>query len=93
MNEETKTSWKLLDRVRNLSGLKIRILQSAENFQMMRYFTVRHWIKNIGCILGDEKPFDCKIWPYRVMNFKGKQGYNGLSGVRRNFQPSFEGAC
>ena len=40
-----KTSWKLLDRVRNLSGLKIRILQSAENFQMMRYFTVRHWIK------------------------------------------------
>ncbi len=20
-----------------------------------------------GCALGDEKPFDCRIWPYRVM--------------------------
>ena len=20
-----------------------------------------------GCALGDEKPFDCKIWPYRIM--------------------------
>ena len=26
-----------------------------------------------GCILGDEKPFDCKIWPFRVMNFKGRR--------------------
>lgn len=26
-----------------------------------------------GCILGDEKPFDCKIWPYRIMNFKGSR--------------------
>jgi len=24
-----------------------------------------------GCALGDEKPFDCKIWPYRIMNFEG----------------------
>ncbi len=23
-----------------------------------------------GCILGDEKPFDCKIWPFRVMRKK-----------------------
>lgn len=22
-----------------------------------------------GCILGDKKPFDCKIWPFRIMNF------------------------
>lgn len=21
-----------------------------------------------GCKMGDEKPFDCKIWPFRVMN-------------------------
>ncbi len=20
-----------------------------------------------GCILGDDKPFDCRIWPYRIM--------------------------
>lgn len=29
--------------------------------------------KNTGCILGDDKPFDCKIWPYRVMNFNGSK--------------------
>ena len=24
-----------------------------------------------GCTLGDNKPFDCKIWPYRIMEFNG----------------------
>ena len=24
-----------------------------------------------GCILGDEKPFDCRIWPFRVMELDG----------------------
>lgn len=24
-----------------------------------------------GCLMGDEKPFDCKIWPFRVMDFNG----------------------
>ncbi|NLP25952.1 MAG: hypothetical protein GX365_01195 [Clostridiales bacterium] len=28
---------------------------------------------NKGCILGDEKPFDCRIWPYRIMNLNGKR--------------------
>ena len=23
-----------------------------------------------GCTLKDDKPFDCKIWPFRVMNFQ-----------------------
>lgn len=26
-----------------------------------------------GCILGDEKPFDCRIWPYRIMNVGGRR--------------------
>lgn len=26
-----------------------------------------------GCMLGDEKPFDCRIWPLRVMSFEGKR--------------------
>lgn len=26
-----------------------------------------------GCILGDDKPFDCKIWPLRIMNLDGKR--------------------
>lgn len=25
-----------------------------------------------GCVLGDEKPFDCRIWPFRVMEFNGQ---------------------
>lgn len=25
-----------------------------------------------GCVLGDCKPFDCRIWPFRVMRFEGK---------------------
>lgn len=26
-----------------------------------------------GCMLGDKKPFDCRIWPYRIMNVGGKR--------------------
>ena len=24
-----------------------------------------------GCVLGEEKPFDCRIWPLRVMSLRG----------------------
>lgn len=24
-----------------------------------------------GCIMGEEKPFDCRIWPFRIMDLKG----------------------
>ena len=26
-----------------------------------------------GCRLGDDKPFDCRIWPYRIMELGGEQ--------------------
>lgn len=26
-----------------------------------------------GCILGDSKPFDCKIWPFRIMALNGRR--------------------
>ncbi len=26
-----------------------------------------------GCMLGTEKPFDCQIWPYRIMELDGRQ--------------------
>lgn len=26
-----------------------------------------------GCMLGDDKPFDCRIWPFRVMEIGGRQ--------------------
>ncbi len=27
--------------------------------------------KNKGCIMQDEKPFDCRIWPFRIMDLNG----------------------
>lgn len=38
-----------------------------------------------GCILGDEKPFDCKIWPFRVNDFGGRRVIT-LSPVCPNVQ-------
>lgn len=29
--------------------------------------------RDTGCILGDEKPFDCRIWPYRIMEVGGER--------------------
>ncbi len=26
-----------------------------------------------GCMLGTEKPFDCRIWPFRIMDVAGRQ--------------------
>lgn len=26
-----------------------------------------------GCMMGTEKPFDCKIWPFRIMELGGRQ--------------------
>ena len=26
-----------------------------------------------GCMLGDDKPFDCRIWPYRIMDVGGRR--------------------
>ncbi len=29
--------------------------------------------QSIGCMLGEEKPFDCQIWPFRIMELDGRQ--------------------
>lgn len=26
-----------------------------------------------GCMLGSDKPFDCRIWPYRIMDIGGRR--------------------
>ena len=26
-----------------------------------------------GCLLGDNKPFECRIWPFKVMSFEGRR--------------------
>lgn len=30
-------------------------------------------LTDTGCMLGDDKPFDCRIWPYRIMNIGGRR--------------------
>ncbi len=29
-------------------------------------------LTDTGCVLGDNKPFDCRIWPFRVNSFEGR---------------------
>ncbi len=29
-------------------------------------------LSETGCVLGDNKPFDCRIWPFRVNSFGGR---------------------
>ena len=29
--------------------------------------------KSTGCMLNDSKPFDCRIWPYRIMELGGRR--------------------
>lgn len=30
-------------------------------------------LRENGCVLGEEKPFDCAVWPFRVMNVRGRR--------------------
>ncbi|MBR3971239.1 MAG: hypothetical protein IKJ87_09210 [Ruminococcus sp.] len=30
-------------------------------------------LSDSGCILGDKKPFDCRIWPFRIMEHDGQR--------------------
>lgn len=45
----------------------------AEKFDDEGLFTCPALDPKKGCILGDEKPFDCRIWPYRIMKIGDKR--------------------
>ncbi len=45
----------------------------AEKFDDEGLFTCPALDPEKGCILGDEKPFDCRIWPYRIMKIGDKR--------------------
>lgn len=38
-----------------------------------------------GCMLGDDKPFDCRIWPYRIMWVDGKRAITIASICKEMF--------
>lgn len=49
----------------------VRILKMDKEYDKDLYYCslLDH---NTGCIMKDQKPFDCKIWPFRVMDFDGR---------------------
>ena len=49
-------------------GFIFRIRELDEN----ELFTCPALTEN-GCMLGDDKPFDCRIWPYRIMEIGGRR--------------------
>lgn len=48
------------------SGKLLSMEKSADGLYYCPMLTDR------GCALGEEKPFDCRIWPFRVMDFCGR---------------------
>lgn len=55
--------------VRKDGELLLRMEQDGESGM----YTCPLLDKDKGCILGDEKPFDCRIWPLRVMELGGRR--------------------
>jgi hypothetical protein len=53
-----------------ISGARLFRMEREENEDL--YFCPMLDRKK-GCMLGDDKPFDCKIWPFRIMNFEGRR--------------------
>lgn len=52
----------------------------AEKFDDEGLFTCPALDPEKGCILGDEKPFDCRIWPYRIMKI-GEKRVIAIAGI------------
>lgn len=73
MNEETKNKLEALRPGTEFVRTKNSYITKCGELSDDEIFYCPALDKNTGCILGDEKPFDCKIWPYRVMNFKGSK--------------------
>lgn len=46
-----------------------------------------------GCKLGDEKPFDCRIWPYRIMSLGGSRVISIASICPTMYKKPLEELC
>ena len=46
-----------------------------------------------GCRLGDDKPFDCRIWPYRIMSLGGKRVISMASICPTMYRKPLEELC
>lgn len=73
MNEKTKNKLEYLRPGTEFIGDEDSYTVKCKELSHGELFYCPALDKNTGCILGEEKPFDCKIWPYRVMNFKGSK--------------------
>lgn len=66
------------DYIENETDLKCGFLPKGDEFVFEMDFRGDNYISlcpalddEKGCVLGDKKPFDCKIWPFRVMDRNG----------------------
>lgn len=71
-DEKTK---KKLESIRNAEFIKKDggYIFKVEKFDENGLFTCPALDSESGCILKDEKPFDCRIWPYRIMKVGSKR--------------------
>lgn len=46
-----------------------------------------------GCRLGDDKPFDCRIWPYRIMQLGGRRVISIASICPTMYKKPLEDLC
>lgn len=52
------------------SGARLFIMQKEPDEDLYFCPMLDH---KTGCKLGDKKPFDCRIWPFRIMDFEGRR--------------------
>lgn len=54
----------------DVNGTRLYIMQKEPDKDLYYCPMLDH---SRGCLLGDEKPFDCRIWPLRIMDFEGRR--------------------
>lgn len=67
---KTKITTELLPEQKFLKSGNCYVLKlNKESDEDLYYCTLLD--KNKGCMLGNDKPFDCRIWPFRIMSLDG----------------------
>lgn len=51
------------------NGVKILHMEKEPNEELYYCSLLDH---KKGCVMGNEKPFDCRIWPFRIMEFNSQ---------------------
>ena len=57
-------------RFSDASGARLFVMECEKDMDLYYCPMLDH---QKGCRLGDDKPFDCKIWPFRIMRLEGRR--------------------